>query len=150
MVEREAIARSRTEPSGRVGFMRSPLLLICGLFLLLLGVPSFAHAQSAAPGATNPGPVNPGIAPLYEKHSDFGLDCITCHDENPPAKPVTTEICLSCHGSNDELADKSSDMGANNPHGSHIGPLDCGNCHNVHRPSVNYCAQCHASDLEVP
>jgi fumarate reductase flavoprotein subunit len=130
--------------------MRSILLLVCSLFLLSAGVPSFVHAQSASPAIANPGPANPGTAPLYVKHTDFGVDCITCHDEDPPAKPVPTEVCLSCHGSYDDLADKTSDMGANNPHGSHNGPLDCGNCHGVHRPSVNFCAQCHASDLDVP
>jgi hypothetical protein len=129
--------------------MRS-ILLACCLLLLSAGVPVFVHAQPTPAQPAAPGPVNPGTAPLLEKHSDFGLDCITCHDESPPAKPVATTVCLSCHGSYDDIADLTDDKGANNPHASHNGPLDCGKCHGVHRPSVNFCKECHAFDLEVP
>ncbi len=135
--------------------MRSISWLACGLFLLVTGVPFPLHAQPAsslpAPtGTVAVAPVNPGIATLFEKHADFGLDCITCHDESPPSKPVLMAVCLSCHGTYDELADKTSDMGATNPHAAHVGQLECGSCHGVHKPSVNYCAQCHDFELNVP
>lgn len=126
--------------------MRSLLSLVLGLFLLSAA----AHAQPAPPAPAPAAPANPGVAPLFEKHTDFGVDCITCHDENPPSKPVTMPVCLSCHGTYDSLADKSDELGTTNAHASHNGELDCGNCHHVHQPSVNYCAQCHPFDLDVP
>ena len=135
--------------------MRHILLLVCGLFLASMGVPSVMHALSAtrppAPAvAVVPQPANPGTAHLFTKHTEFGVDCVTCHDEEPAAKPVPTAVCLSCHGSYDDLADKTDDKGANNPHASHNGPLECNSCHHVHQPSVNFCGQCHVFEMEVP
>ena len=125
--------------------MRRIRWLACGLFLVALGVPLILHAQTPAPA-----PANPGIAHLFEKHTDFGLACMTCHDEAPAAKAVPTTVCLSCHGSNDDLADLTDGKGSSNPHASHNGPLDCDKCHNVHKPSVNFCQECHAMNMDVP
>jgi len=135
--------------------MRSILLVVCGLLLATMSAPSFVFAQPAARPPTTaaapvPQPANPGTAPLFTKHTNFGVDCITCHDEEPAAKPVPMAVCLSCHGSYDDLADKNEDMGENNPHASHNGQLECNNCHHVHQPSVNFCGQCHTFDMEVP
>lgn len=87
---------------------------------------------------------------LLQKHVDKGLNCTGCHQENPPATPVGMAKCLSCHGTYDQLADKTDGKGAHNPHASHQGDLSCDSCHNVHKPSVNYCSQCHQFEFKVP
>jgi fumarate reductase flavoprotein subunit len=112
------------------------------LFALILGmcVVGFSAATPAADGQ----------ALLLQKHVGKGLSCNGCHQENPPATPVKTSQCLSCHGTYEQLADKTDGKGAVNPHGSHQGDLSCDSCHNVHKPSVNYCSQCHQFELRVP
>jgi hypothetical protein len=132
--------------------MRSVLWLACALLLAVAGVPPPAGAQPApaVPATSTPTENNPGVARLFTTHTAYGLACVSCHDEEPAAKSVPTPVCMSCHGSNDDLADLTDDKGADNPHASHNGPLDCDNCHHAHKPSVNFCQQCHAFDMEVP
>jgi hypothetical protein len=117
------------------------------LFALLLSLCVVGFAATA-PAAENP--AGSGEVLLLQKHLGKGLACNGCHKENPPATPVKIGQCLSCHGSYDQLADKTDGKGAVNPHGSHQGELSCDSCHNVHKPSVNYCSQCHQFDLRVP
>lgn len=61
------------------------------------------------------------------------------------------EFCLNdgCHNiSREELAQKTEGM-SRNPHNSHLGDVDCGECHKAHRASVMYCSRCH-SDADIP
>ena len=87
---------------------------------------------------------------LEEKHKNVGITCEDCHKEKPPSKLVPTAVCLSCHGSYSELTEKTKDVKPRNPHESHLGELDCDNCHHVHKPSVNYCGECHTFGFKVP
>lgn len=110
--------------------------------LLLAGQAATSFAAESAPGG-------PKVL-LLQKHLDKSLNCASCHVEAPPAKAVAMAKCLTCHGTYDQLADKTDGKGAHNPHASHQGDLSCDSCHNVHKPSVNYCAQCHQFEFKVP
>jgi len=116
-------------------------------FLLILGITFLAIGLPAVSGAQQP----PGTAPLLQKHLGAGLNCAACHKENPPSTPVKMDKCLTCHGGNyDKLADMTEGKGERNPHASHNGDLACESCHHVHKPSENFCAQCHQFELKVP
>jgi cytochrome c nitrite reductase small subunit len=57
------------------------------------------------------------------------------------------EFCFDCHepnehGSYEEVVELTADLELN-PHGSHLGEMDCDICHKMHGLSVDYCAQCH-------
>jgi fumarate reductase flavoprotein subunit len=86
---------------------------------------------------------------LADRHGAAGIDCTGCHNESPPKAAPDTRVCLSCHGPNDKLAEKTADLEAN-PHASHLGDLDCGNCHHGHNASVDYCGRCHTFGFKVP
>ncbi len=84
---------------------------------------------------------------LEKKHLDSKLTCAACHDESPPAKAVPKTKCESCHGDVAKVAEKTKDIHPN-PHISHLGPMDCGDCHHVHKASVIKCNECHVYDFE--
>ncbi len=87
---------------------------------------------------------------LADKHKKAGLDCESCHKENPPGKSVPAEICLGCHGGDyAKLAEQTKKV-APNPHDSHLGNAKCELCHHGHKPSEYYCATCHILDSKVP
>lgn len=128
--------------------MRGILLLFGALVLLGAAPLPRALTPLPAPAATAE---NPGTANLLSKHDAFGMACISCHSESPPARTVPTADCKSCHGSDDDIADLTDDKGADNPHASHNGPLPCEKCHHVHQPSTNFCGECHAgATTDVP
>lgn len=83
---------------------------------------------------------------LGDKHQAKGLQCDACHKEDPPKKSVSNEICLTCHGDQGKLADKTNKV-VPNPHASpHLDPgtpLACDECHHIHKPSKTSCLQCH-------
>lgn len=71
------------------------------------------------------------------------------------------ETCLSCHehGSYEQIALVTTDLGVTddqaggtpaNPHQSHFAKLECHLCHRMHEQSVDYCAECHKYDWDVP
>lgn len=104
-------------------------------------------------------------------HAQAGLACQDCHtrttrdglrelvanavrSNTSPIKEhaARADECLRCHGSHEILAERTKSlMGPDrfplgrNPHDSHWGPLECGTCHNMHKPSVDFCANCHGS-----
>ncbi|QYK00465.1 cytochrome c3 family protein [Shewanella psychrotolerans] len=54
------------------------------------------------------------------------------------------EQCLECHGSYEENAAKTAELGKWNPHNSiHGGYVDCTNCHEQNKLTKNYCSYCH-------
>lgn len=83
---------------------------------------------------------------LGDTHKAKGLQCADCHNENPPKKKVSNEICLTCHGDQGKLADKTNKV-IPNPHASpHLdpgAPPACDECHHIHKPSKTSCIQCH-------
>lgn len=114
-------------------FLRMPLMLAV-----------FAAASQAAAA---------GEPMLADRHAARGLSCASCHDETPPARPVRTEKCLSCHESFEALGrrhDEKKSGNLPNPHVNHNDELYCEDCHHAHSPSVNYCAQCHDFAYKVP
>ena len=104
-------------------------------------------------------------------HAGIGITCQDCHARSTkdglrelvmnvvrsPQQPIENhkvgaEECLRCHGTHEILASRTSKLLGpdgfalgRNPHDSHWGPLDCGTCHNMHKPSVDFCSNCHGS-----
>jgi len=116
----------------------------------------------------------------YIHGQENNLGCITCHNQeqelttvhnnatsmNEPLRlknaKISEEVCLSCHGSYEELAAKTLEVtlltDANgltiNPHtakslnAEHEEDINCLKCHTVHtqqdiNKSQNYCMNCH-------
>lgn len=105
------------------------------------------------------------------EHEKVGITCQDCHsrttrdglrdivlniahDNQSPIKEhkVQAKECLRCHGSYEVLASRTKGLIGpdgfalgRNPHDSHWGPLDCGICHKMHKPSEDFCANCHGS-----
>ncbi len=86
---------------------------------------------------------------LAARHKAAGLACAGCHGEATPHAPGATAVCLNCHGSYAAIAAKTATSDPN-PHASHKGELPCESCHHAHKPSVDYCAQCHDWGFKVP
>ena len=79
---------------------------------------------------------------LADKHNAAGVECGSCHQEDPPAKTVTTDVCLGCH---EEYSPSNKTALADymDPHNSHMTYSDCGACHHAHKASREQCASCH-------
>jgi hypothetical protein len=85
---------------------------------------------------------------LTDKHQKSGINCAGCHKETPPNAKVPMAACFQCHGDYAKLAEKTKKL-PQNPHASHLDDLECDKCHHVHKPSVDYCAQCHKFGFKV-
>lgn len=85
---------------------------------------------------------------LIDRHSQAGLACTGCHGEAAFSEPVDEATCTTCHGTYAELALKTAYEP--NPHQSHMGELACSTCHNIHKPSVSFCDECHSFGMQVP
>lgn len=85
---------------------------------------------------------------LVDRHKAAGLTCASCHGKAAFTEPVEAATCMRCHGSYAQLADRTP--WEPNPHRSHMGELACSVCHNVHKPSVSFCDQCHSFGMDVP
>lgn len=87
-----------------------------------------------------------------DRHQAAGVKCEACHgpDASKPATPDFA-VCTGCHKV-DELVKKTAKVKPANPHTSpHYGnELECTNCHAMHSPSTDYCAQCHNFKYQVP
>jgi hypothetical protein len=78
-------------------------------------------------------------------HNFLAGDCAQCHGEKSP-KAVSKLLCVDCHGSPQDMAQKTAALKIRNPHISiHFGTsLPCEECHKEHKASYNYCtAACH-------
>ena len=105
-------------------------------------IQAVVEPPSAAPGT--------GHGFLIDRHIAKGLTCKACHT-TAPGRPVSTGICLSCHGGTYDKLAATSAADDPNPHQSHQGAVPCNACHHVHTASENFCAQCHAEfDFKVP
>ncbi|MDD6120904.1 MAG: cytochrome c3 family protein [Selenomonadaceae bacterium] len=103
---------------------------------------------------------------LAQTHAEAGVNCIDCHDngiedkvqetvwyvtddfDDPPLKrDFGNEMCLKCHKDLDAIVAKT-DMGNGvNPHNSHLGDLNCEDCHKMHNKSEAACMKCHDFDF---
>jgi len=86
---------------------------------------------------------------LADKHKNVGLDCSSCHNGTPPNSKVSMDSCTKCHGDYIKIAEKTISVKPN-PHDSHLGNIDCDSCHLGHKPSVDYCQNCHSFGYKVP
>ncbi len=106
---------------------------------------------------------------LGSRHSDAAKDCFTCHElpalqsvhekvTKAPGKlfkqrKYPNDLCLNCHGGYDELVEKTKNSKAFttddgkviNPHDTHVGKVECFNCHKMHQDKapIEYCYSCH-------
>jgi len=94
---------------------------------------------------------------LAEKHAEQGLTCTDCHGSfNEPAAKV--DSCLGCHDGYKGMAERTKTEGNGlylsnaNPHGSHLGNVECTECHKAHtRPVTNTCEdRCHTFNFQIP
>jgi len=61
---------------------------------------------------------------------------------------VTKQQCMRCHGSYAELAKKTASLNVN-PHRSHLGEVDCVQCHKPTQAKPELmCNSCHKFKLE--
>lgn len=88
---------------------------------------------------------------LADRHQAKGLGCVMCHETDKPDSfaEVSSEKCLTCHGSREDLAAKTSKWSTKNPHKNHLGEVDCSVCHKGHQKSESYCLNCH-KNFEMP
>lgn len=82
-------------------------------------------------------------------HLAHGQKCETCHKTAPTeGAKVKKDVCKQCH-SYEALA-KQTAKDEPNPHYSHLGDVNCTDCHKGHQKSELMCNQCHQFSLQVP
>ena len=86
---------------------------------------------------------------LADRHKIAGVDCSGCHRESPPKQKAGSEVCVECHGDYAKVAERTARLDIN-PHDSHMGEIDCDQCHRGHQRSVLVCRQCHKFSMKVP
>ena len=73
----------------------------------------------------------------------------SCHKTAPKAgAKVKKQVCQGCH-SYEQLAKQTAKVEPN-PHYSHLGDVNCTDCHKGHKKSELMCNSCHQFDLKVP
>jgi fumarate reductase flavoprotein subunit len=90
-------------------------------------------------------------ASLSGLHISKQVGCVECHGtaENIVVDDSETGVnksCVTCHGTLGALSAKAK--GHINPHGSHLGDINCTTCHRGHEQSKAYCNNCH--DFKLP
>jgi cytochrome c nitrite reductase small subunit len=99
-------------------------------------------------------------------HAEQGVACLDCHeptfqqqmdelvmyvqgDFTVPLeeREYADDFCFDCHEANEhtgyeEVTQRTAGLEIN-PHDSHLGEMECATCHKMHKPSEDYCAQCH-------
>ena len=86
---------------------------------------------------------------LADRHQAKGLKCDACHTA-APAKGVTLETCLKCHGGTYQKLAASTRKGEVNFHETHMGDTPCSECHKGHKASSLVCNECHDLKVKVP
>ncbi|WOT05898.1 cytochrome c3 family protein [Shewanella youngdeokensis] len=88
---------------------------------------------------------------LHGAHKEMKVKCKSCH-VNGMKKPASMEGCFDCHGSYDDIRALSEEKELEaNPHDSHLGDVECSDCHNIHKESAEtVCAECHEFDFVTP
>jgi hypothetical protein len=153
-------------------FMKIPFILI---FILLCAGITWSEAPSNAcagkchiikPYVESFG--NPNL--LVSKHKEQGLNCESCHERSAEtvkeekaryknkeySDPIEqrlyeADFCLTCHESYKAVAERTQHLKeewGRNPHESHMGEIDCSECHKMHGPSKFICSECHKSNWQ--
>ena len=87
---------------------------------------------------------------LADRHTGKQIPCEACHGKGAPNGQIQMDNCLRCHeGSYEKLAAKT-DGGDINYHSTHMGEINCIECHQGHHPSRLVCDQCHEFKAKVP
>jgi hypothetical protein len=110
---------------------------------------------------------------LAHGHAKAGIGCLECHQLTPQQEKANVakfnkknfktpleereydqELCFRCHGSYKDIIERTKDYKqkglSRNPHDSHYKEIQCNLCHKAHRPSVDYCSQCHPPVVNKP
>ncbi len=62
---------------------------------------------------------------------------------------VTKQQCMQCHGSYEQLGEKTANLEPN-PHKSHMGEVNCEDCHKVDKAKPELmCDQCHQFTIKA-
>lgn len=120
---------------------------ICLLFALggVIGLYCLSSCTSVSGPAIEPPAVEPSVEkPMFlgDKHMAANVECGSCHQEDPPAKTVSTAVCLGCHEEYSP-SNKTETTDLMDPHNSHMTYSDCDACHNAHKASREQCSNCH-------
>jgi len=79
---------------------------------------------------------------MADKHKAIGAECSSCHGRDVK-DVVANEKCLECHGSYDQLAEKTKDMHLNPHKNPHFLDVECAACHQGHKSMNVFCQNCH-------
>ncbi|NLG69130.1 MAG: cytochrome c3 family protein [Firmicutes bacterium] len=90
-----------------------------------------------------------GRLPLGHLHGLRGIPCTACHVEGVDSAPEGDGVCVDCHGSLDQITTGAAGDRPN-PHDAHYQGLECTFCHHMHRPSEDFCLQCHDFGYRIP
>ncbi|WP_172623384.1 cytochrome c3 family protein [Arabiibacter massiliensis] len=132
------------------------LLIVFAVAALATGAFGLGCAPSqekAQPSATSQEELAAAYPLSNVQHASSNMKCAACHDEEDPAQgvdAVSSEKCLSCHGSREKVAERTAGIGEGvNPHDNfhYDMQLECTTCHKSHGESVNLCSSCHDADL---
>jgi fumarate reductase flavoprotein subunit len=118
------------------------MLLSLAVFMLPLGGLLAAGMDAAEKGSIL----------LADLHGAKKLGCADCHGSGKKivvddSETKVNKNCINCHGTLEALAAKAK--GHINPHGSHLGQINCTVCHHGHEQSKAYCNGCHSFDLPM-
>lgn len=84
---------------------------------------------------------------MAQAHQKAGVACAVCHAK--PGVAPQESVCTNCHKP-EVLKQQTQNVVPTNPHVSPHYELTCTNCHAGHKPSTDFCAQCHKFDFRVP
>ncbi|MCD8554769.1 cytochrome c3 family protein [Seleniivibrio sp.] len=95
---------------------------------------------------------------LAQKHLKQGVACTDCHAIGEEKAPVKVDTCLSCHDGYEGMAKKTEKKGDGtylsnlNPHKSHLGNVECTECHKGHEKAATTTCEkrCHTFGLVLP
>lgn len=83
---------------------------------------------------------------LADRHVARGLECASCHKTAPaPGAVVKKDACKTCHNY-DDLAKRTAKMQPN-PHYTHLGDVNCVECHRGHQAPRLMCNDCHKFNI---
>ena len=68
-------------------------------------------------------------------------------DDPPLKRDFGNAMCTKCHTNMDDIIARTDKGNGVNPHDSHLGDLNCADCHKMYAKSKAACQQCHNFDF---